>query len=177
MSYSSGRQRCGQNTSRRASTSFLRRALTWAQPVPARFTGRCRMRASVTSTRPTIRSATLKRTLYRAVRAARHPRRAAERRKIRSEVAAFVGGRAALGGYSREVRASGLMQHLFEKGREHQERVGGTGHSLGAIGYTEGVYLYSVLRLLRPEIAAATGLAYGFSSVSSVLALQTNGTG
>jgi len=92
-------------------------------------------------------------------------------------VAAFVGGRAALGGYSREVRASGLMQHLFEKGREHQERVGGTGHSLGAIGYTEGVYLYSVLRLLRPEVAVETGVANGFSTAFALLALQRNGTG
>jgi hypothetical protein len=119
----------------------------------------------------------LKRTLYRAVRGARHPRRAAERRRIRSEVARFLGGRAALTAYAREVRTSGLMEHLFEQARKHHEEVGGSGHSLGAIGYTEGVYLYSVLRQLRPEVAVETGVANGFSTAFALLALERNGTG
>ncbi|MDX6370592.1 MAG: hypothetical protein QOG93_2094, partial [Gaiellaceae bacterium] len=39
-----------------------------------------------------------------------------------------------LAGYEREVRASGLMEHLLDKGREHHEAVvaAGAGHSLGA---------------------------------------------
>ena len=135
------------------------------------------MRAPETSRRPTIRSATVKRTLYRAVRGARHPRRVAERRRIRGEVARFLGGRAALTAYAREVRASGLIEHLFAKAREHQEDVGGTGHSLGAIGYTEGVYLYSVLRKLQPEVAVETGVANGFSTAFGLLALDRNGMG
>ena len=135
------------------------------------------MRASKASRRSTIRSAPVKRTLYRAVRDARHPQRALERRRIRSEVARYLGGAAVLDAYAREVRASGLIEHLFEKGREHQAEVGGSGHSLGAIGYTEGVYLYAVLRKLQPRIAVETGVANGFSTAFSLLALDRNGGG
>jgi hypothetical protein len=116
--------------------------------------------------------------LYRAARTARHPRRAVERRRIREDVSRFLGGRHVLAGYEREVRASGLMEHLFDKGREHQAAVAGrVGHSLGAIGYTEGVYLYAVLRSLRPQNAVETGVANGFSTAFSLLALQANGEG
>jgi hypothetical protein len=119
----------------------------------------------------------LKRTLYRTVRSARHPGRTLERRRIRDEVARYLGGRDVLAAFEREVRASGLMDHLLEKGREHQAAVGGSGHSLGAIGYTEGVYLYAVLRKVRPWIAVETGVANGFSTAFSLLALKANGEG
>jgi methyltransferase family protein len=121
----------------------------------------------------------LKRRVYRATRSARHPRRALEGHRIKDEVARFLGGRDALAGYEREVRASGLMDHLLQKGREHQAAVAGRsdGHSLGAIGYTEGVYLYAALRKVRPEVAVETGVANGFSTAFSLLALRTNGTG
>ena len=76
--------------------------------------------------------AALKRRLYRAARDVRHPRRAAERRRIREEVAGFLGGRAALERYEREVRESGLVEHLLQKGREQHEAVTAAGHSLGA---------------------------------------------
>ncbi|MDX6415118.1 MAG: hypothetical protein QOH23_2528, partial [Gaiellaceae bacterium] len=84
-----------------------------------------------------------------------------------------------LAGYEREVRASGLMEHLLDKGREHHEAVvaAGAGHSLGAIGYTEGAYLYAVLRAVKPEVVVETGVANGFSTAFSLLALQANGTG
>jgi predicted O-methyltransferase YrrM len=132
---------------------------------------------------PTIRSAAvpavLKRRLYRAARDLRHPGPALERRRIRDGVARFLGGRDALAGYEREVRDSGLMEHLLEKGREHHEAVvaTGAGHSLGAIGYTEGVYLYAVLRTARPDVVVETGVANGFSTAFSLLALQANETG
>jgi len=121
----------------------------------------------------------LKRTLYRAVRGARHPRRAVERRQIRNEVARYAGGHDVLATYEREVRASGLMEHLLERGREHHAAVAqsGDGFSLGAIGYTEGVYLYAVLRTVRPQVAVETGVANGFSTAFSLLALQANGDG
>jgi hypothetical protein len=119
----------------------------------------------------------VKRTLYRAARSARHPQRAVERRKIRSEVARYLGGRAVLSGYARELRASGLMEHLFEKARQHHAEVGGSGHTLGAIGYTEGLYLYAVLRKLRPDVAVETGVANGFSTAFALLALKENGAG
>jgi Methyltransferase domain len=136
--------------------------------------------------RPTIRSAPvpaldLKRTLYRAVRSARHPRRLAEARRIRGGfVARFLGGdRTALARYEREVRASGLMEHLLERGREHRAAVARSGeqYSLGAIGYTEGLYLYAVMRRLRPQIAVETGVANGFSTAFLLQALEENGDG
>ncbi len=130
---------------------------------------------------PTIRSAAvsagLKRRIYRAARDVRHPGPAIERRRIRDEVAAFLGGRDVLAGYQREVRASGLIEHLLEKGREHHEAVVESGHSLGAIGYTEGTYLYALLRSVRPKVVVETGVANGFSTAFSLLALQSNGTG
>jgi hypothetical protein len=79
--------------------------------------------------------------------------------------------------YEREVADSGLREHLLEKGREHREAVAGSGHSLGAIGYTEGAYLYAVMRHLRPEVAVETGVANGFSTAFSLLALARNGSG
>lgn len=75
------------------------------------------------------------------------------------------------------MRTSGLLDHLLEKGREHQAAVGGSGHSLGAIGYTEGVYLYAVMRKVRPRAAVETGVANGFSTAFSLLALRENGEG
>src|SRR6266704_1016430 len=131
----------------------------------------------------TIRSAALsaglKRRLYRAARDVRHPGPALERRRIRDEVARFLGGRDTLAAYEREVRQSRLMEHLLDKGREHHAAVvaTGAGHSLGAIGYTEGVYLYAVLRKVQPKIAVETGVANGFSTAFSLLALQANGEG
>jgi Methyltransferase domain len=119
----------------------------------------------------------LKRRLYRAMRNGRHPRRVVEARRIRDGVAAFLGGRDVLASYEREVKASGLMEHLLEKGREHQAAVGQSGHSLGAIGYAEGVYLYAVLRHVRPSVAVETGVANGFSTAFSLLALVENGEG
>jgi hypothetical protein len=119
----------------------------------------------------------LKRTLYRTARNVRHPRRLVAARRIRAGVADFLGGRDVLARYEREVRESGLVDHLLEKGREHLAAVGGTGHSLGAIGYAEGAYLYAVLRHVRPRVAVETGVANGFSTAFSLLALQANGDG
>lgn len=119
----------------------------------------------------------LKRTLSRAARNVRHPRRLAESRRIRSGVADFIGGRGVLSAYEREVRASGLIDHLLQRGREHLAAVGGTGHTLGAIGYAEGIYLYALLRKLDARVAVETGVANGFSTAFSLLALERNGGG
>jgi Methyltransferase domain len=131
--------------------------------------------AGVHARNDTIRG--LKRTLYRAARNVRHPRRLVEARRIRAEVADFLGGDAVLRGYERELEASGLREHLLEKGREHAAAVGGSGHSLGAIGYAEGGYLYAVYRHLGPAVAVETGVANGFSTAFALLALQRNGDG
>jgi predicted O-methyltransferase YrrM len=123
----------------------------------------------------------LKRTLARAARGARHPGRALRARRIRREfVARFLGGdRRALDRYDDELRASGLMDHLFEKGREQHDAVAarGGGYSLGAIGYREGAYLYAVVRTLRPRIAVETGVANGFSTAFLLQAFEANGEG
>jgi hypothetical protein len=119
----------------------------------------------------------LKRTLYRAARNVRHPRRLVEARRIRAEVADFLGGDAVLRSYERELEGSGLRDHLLEKGREHASAVGGSGHSLGAIGYAEGGYLYAIYRHLRPQVAVETGVANGFSTAFALLALERNGEG
>jgi len=119
----------------------------------------------------------LKRTLYRAARNVRHPRRLVEARRIRAEVADLLGGDAVLRGYERELEESGLREHLLAKGREHAAAVGGSGHSLGAIGYAEGGYLYAIYRHLRPRVAVETGVANGFSTAFALLALERNGAG
>jgi methyltransferase family protein len=136
------------------------------------------MRASMGATiRSAAVPAALKRRLYRAARDVRSPRRALERRRIREEVVRFLGSRASLAGYEREVRESGLVDHLLQKGREQHATVTAAGHSLGAIGYAEGTYLYAVLRTVRPLVAVETGVANGFSTAFSLLALQANGEG
>jgi predicted O-methyltransferase YrrM len=122
----------------------------------------------------------VKRTLYRAVQVARDPRRWADQRRIRSEfIRRFLGGdRAALARYERELRQSGVMQHLFEAGAEHQRRTAGAdGYSLGAIGYAEGLYLYTVVRARRPRVSVETGVANGFSTAFLLQALHANGDG
>jgi Methyltransferase domain len=119
----------------------------------------------------------LKRTLYRAARNVQHPRRLVEARRIRAEVADFLGGDAVLRSYEHELEASGLREHLLDKGREHAAAVGGSGHSLGAIGYAEGGYLYAIYRHLRPQAAVETGVANGFSTAFALLALERNGAG
>jgi predicted O-methyltransferase YrrM len=131
--------------------------------------------AGVHAGNDTIRG--LKRTLYRAARNVRHPRRLVGARMIRGEVARFLGGDAVLRGYERELEASGLREHLLEKGREHAAAVGGSGHSLGAIGYAEGGHLYAIYRHLRPAVAVETGVANGFSTAFALLALERNGEG
>jgi predicted O-methyltransferase YrrM len=123
----------------------------------------------------------LKRTLYRAARTARHPRRLLEARQIRSEFVSRIlkdDGRA-LARYERELRESGLMEHLFARAREQHDAVvrSGETYSLGAIGYREGAYLYSVMRTLRPRLAVETGVANGFSTAFLLQALEANGEG
>jgi predicted O-methyltransferase YrrM len=119
----------------------------------------------------------LKRTLYRAARNVRHPRRLIEARRIRAGVVRFLGGEAVLQRYEHELESAGLREHLLAKGREHAASVGGSGHSLGAIGYAEGGYLYALFRHLRPEVAVETGVANGFSTAFALLALHENGAG
>ena len=126
-------------------------------------------------------AAELRRTLYRAARHARNPRRFVDARRIRAEfVRRFLDGdRAALARYEQELQESGLREHLLERGREHQAAVEASGEqfSLGAIGYAEGAYLYATVRTLRPKVAVETGVANGFSTAFLLQALHANGDG
>jgi predicted O-methyltransferase YrrM len=123
----------------------------------------------------------LRRALYRAARNARNPRRLVDARRIRAEfVQRFLhGDRAALARYEHELRATGLREHLLERGREHADAVERSGEqfSLGAIGYAEAAYLYAVARTLRPRVAVETGVANGFSTAFLLQALHANGEG
>jgi predicted O-methyltransferase YrrM len=123
----------------------------------------------------------LRRTLYRAARNVRHPRRLADARRIRSAfVRRFLAGDGdALDRYERELRSTGLREHLLERGREHKAAVERSGQqfSLGAIGYAEGAYLYTIVRTLRPRLAVETGVANGFSTAFVLQALHANGEG
>jgi predicted O-methyltransferase YrrM len=128
-----------------------------------------------------VSAAELRRTLYRAARHARNPRRFVDARRIRAEfVRRFLDGdRAALARYEQELQESGLREHLLERGREHQAAVEASGEqfSLGAIGYAEGAYLYATVRTLRPKVAVETGVANGFSTAFLLQALAANGDG
>jgi len=79
--------------------------------------------------------------------------------------------------YEREVRDSGLVDHLLRTAGDHYAAVTAAGHSLGAIGYAEGTFLYAVLRTVRPQVVVETGVANGFSTAFSLLALRANGEG
>jgi hypothetical protein len=119
----------------------------------------------------------------RAVRAALRPGDLLRAERLRRDfVSSFLGDSRKLAEYSREVRESGLVEHLRERGREFQQTVAeldepGQPSTLGAIEPREGVYLYSILRELKPRVAVETGVANGFSTAFSLLALQRNGTG
>jgi hypothetical protein len=119
----------------------------------------------------------------RAVRAALRPGDLLRAERLRREfVSSFLGDGRKLAEYTREVRESGLLEHLRERGREFQETVAeldeqGPRSTLGAIEPREGIYLYSILRTIKPRVAVETGVANGFSTAFSLLALQRNGTG
>jgi hypothetical protein len=119
----------------------------------------------------------------RAVRTALRPGDLFRAQRLRREfVSAFLGDGRKLAQYSREVQESGLVEHLRERGREFQQTVAeveghGPRSTLGAIEPREGIYLYSILRTIKPRVAVETGVANGFSTAFSLLALQRNGLG
>ncbi len=127
------------------------------------------------------KSVELARSLRRKASAARHPRKLLRDERIKREFAsAFLGGRAELGRYERELDESGLLEHLRRKSDEFNEALraaGQSGYSSGVIAYLEGRHLYAVLRKLRPRYAVETGVANGFSTAFSLAALERNGAG
>jgi len=69
-----------------------------------------------------------------------------------------------------------LAQHFFADERElleYKQEV----YELADIGIEQGLYLYSLIRKLKPEIAVETGVCNGFSTAFLLLALATNQMG
>jgi predicted O-methyltransferase YrrM len=97
----------------------------------------------------------------------------------------FLGDPGALEAADREIRASGLVEHLEEQAALFWSTVQGetrghrynTGRATGRDGYCEGLRLYAVLRRLRPRIAVETGVCNGVSTAFLLLALAENGVG
>ncbi|MDQ2984998.1 MAG: class I SAM-dependent methyltransferase [Actinomycetota bacterium] len=103
----------------------------------------------------------------------------------RAFVTSFLGDAEALAGYRREVEDSGLVDHLERNTAFFWDTVKGetrggrynTGRVTGREGYDEGVYLYSIMRALKPEVAVETGVCNGVSTAFLLLALKENGSG
>jgi len=84
--------------------------------------------------------------------------------------------------YKREVYESGLPEELNRQAEEFGKTVVGKtyrgyDYELADIGIEEGVYLYSIIRKLRPEVAVETGVCNGFSTAFILLALAANDSG
>ncbi len=100
----------------------------------------------------------------------------------RAFVAKFLPDRSVLAEYEREIRASGLLDHLARKRAEFDQAMRSEdgqrpGYTIGAIAYREGVHLYAILRTVKPRVAVETGVCNGFSTAFSLLALRNNGHG
>ena len=104
----------------------------------------------------------------------------------REFVDGFLRDAAALAGYRREVEESGLIEHLERATTYFWDTVAGetarggrynTGRVTGREGYDEGMYLYSIVRALRPAAAVETGVCNGVSTAFLLLALKKNGSG
>jgi predicted O-methyltransferase YrrM len=104
----------------------------------------------------------------------------------RAFVSAFLDGPEALAAYRQELDESGLVDHLETCAAEFWRTVSGetvrgrrynTGRATGRTGYDEGLYLYALLRELRPDVAVETGVCNGVSTAFLLLALDRNAHG
>jgi predicted O-methyltransferase YrrM len=104
----------------------------------------------------------------------------------RAFVTSFLGEAEALAEFRREVDESSLIEHLERETAFFWDTVQGktprggrfnTGRVTGRDGYDEGVYLYSIVRSLQPELAVETGVCNGVSTAFLLLALDRNGGG
>ena len=82
-------------------------------------------------------------------------------------------------GYKKEFSESNLWEQLKEKAEEFSQTVRGKTQrgydcELADLGFEQGIYLYSLLRKLQPEVAVETGVCNGFSSAFILLALEKN---
>lgn len=84
--------------------------------------------------------------------------------------------------YKQEVYESHVIDELTERAEEFgQTTVGhtyrGYAYELADIGIEAGLYLYSLIRKLKPETAVETGVCNGFSTAFLLLALAKNQKG
>lgn len=85
-------------------------------------------------------------------------------------------------GYKQEVYDSGLLEELRQKAEEFGKTAIGQNYrgyqyELADLGIEQGLYLYSIIRKLQPEIAVETGVCNGFSTAFLLLALAKNQKG
>jgi predicted O-methyltransferase YrrM len=137
--------------------------------------------SAAASTRAALRRSGAYRSLRQALRAAAHPRELARRRLVRRRFEdAFLHDRQALDSFEREIGESGLLDHIRQKRVEYDALLaasGSHGYTPGGIGLAERIYLYAILRALKPKFAVETGVANGFSTAFALLALDQNGEG
>jgi hypothetical protein len=130
---------------------------------------------------PTLARSRSYRSLRRALRAATHPREVIFRRQVRRRFREeFLHDAKALAAYEREIRSSGLLEHIRDKRREFDALLaaaGADGYTPGGIGLEERIYVYAIMRTLKPRVAVETGVANGFSTAFTLLALEKNGDG
>ena len=133
------------------------------------------------STRAALARSGAYHSLRRALRAASHPRELAHRRRVRRRFEdAFLHDPRALRAYEAEIRESGLLEHIRERRREYDALLaasGADGYTPGGIGLAERIYLYAIMRTLKPRVAVETGVANGISTAFALLALERNGAG
>ena len=136
---------------------------------------------SLASARSTLARSDAYRSLRRVLRAATNPRDVTYHRRLRNRFEdEFLGERGALARYEAEIRESGILDHIRERRREYDALIaasGREGYTTGAIGLAERIYLYAIVRHLKPRAAVETGVANGFSTVFTLLALERNGEG
>ena len=85
-------------------------------------------------------------------------------------------------GYKQEVYESSFLDELRERAEEFGKTTSGHTHrgyayELADIGIEQGLYLYSIIRKLKPETAVETGVCNGFSTAFLLLALAKNQKG
>lgn len=94
----------------------------------------------------------------------------------------FFSNEQELFGYKQEVYESSLLDELQERAEEFGKTTSGQtyrgfAYELADIGIEQGLYLYAIIRKLKPEISVETGVCNGFSTAFLLLALAKNQTG
>ncbi|MCK4321817.1 class I SAM-dependent methyltransferase [candidate division WOR-3 bacterium] len=84
--------------------------------------------------------------------------------------------------YANEVKKSGLIDELNQAKNQFEKSVSGKTYrgnlySFGALGYRDGIRLYSLIRKTKPNVLVETGVCNGVSTAFILLALHKNKMG